>query len=230
MTHKVCPVCGSVAEVMMGIARCGNQDCFICDFGFHVEQWDAPRPLEEKMKADIEILRAEIDDLRDSLRNERIFSSKWLHERDAARAELETLKLCISELEKQRVCHYPDTSDPCAWTCMDIENSDIVIRFDEENISDEDRETGERMENLIGCMFDVDELVYLQPYDEVISERDAARAELEAYKARRCGNCRLGWEDDNGLFCLSNKPYIGYMYTIPEKCCWAWEAIEEEVK
>lgn len=92
MTHKVCPVCGSVAEVMMGIARCGNPDCFICDFGFHVEQWDAPRPLEEKMKADIEILRAEIDDLRDSLRNERIFSSKWLHERDAARAELESAK------------------------------------------------------------------------------------------------------------------------------------------
>lgn len=187
MIHKVCPACGEHPIINTETSRpptasCNNIMCAWAGIGIHLEDWDAPRPLEESLLA-----------------------------------EIESLKARISELEKRPVCHYPDTSDPCAWTCMNTENSDIVIQFDEENMSGEDIETAERMGNLIGCMFDTEELVYLQPYDEVVAERDEARAELEAYKQRRCETCGriIG---KNSMWCAELREYMR-----PEQFCSEWE-------
>lgn len=147
---KTCQNCGAPSEEIETrangeqFAMCSNFECseyHICE---NLNIWDAQRPLEERLRAEIESLRAE---------NKRL------------QGEIDVLDLDVSE-------------------------TGLVI-------------------------------------SEFENQRDAARAELEAYKARRCENCRWCELYRADTFCMSEK--VSMNFITADCCCWAWEA-KEEVK
>jgi len=58
MTNKNCPVCGKSAREnnelsTRPLASCDNPHCFMYATGFHVEDWNAPRPVEDALRDEI---------------------------------------------------------------------------------------------------------------------------------------------------------------------------------
>lgn len=173
MTHKVCPVCGEEAIISGEFACCMNPSCMMfddSDIAFLIDEWDAPRPLEESLRAEIESLRAELE---------------------AERKEIKLLK--------SRQGYYEERSNSCYTLSRQIKDKYINER------------------NAI-----------IASRAEARRERDAARAELEAYKARRCENCRWCMDYNDGPYC-NNDEASTITYVSHDCCCWAWEA-KEEVK
>ena len=60
--NKLCPVCGSKPNVndelsTRLLASCSNISCWLYSFGFHLEDWNATRPIEDQLRAENERLR-----------------------------------------------------------------------------------------------------------------------------------------------------------------------------
>jgi hypothetical protein len=63
--HKQCPACGAGAHInseltVYPVAGCTNPDCFLYGLAFHIEEWDALRPIEDALHAEIDRLTAEL--------------------------------------------------------------------------------------------------------------------------------------------------------------------------
>ena len=66
---KLCPVCGwgAVRNSELSYrptASCDNPKCWLYGLGFHLEDWDAPRPIEDGLRAEIAAKDAEIERLK----------------------------------------------------------------------------------------------------------------------------------------------------------------------
>lgn len=64
--HKQCPACGAGAHInseltVYPVAGCTNPDCFLYGLAFHIEEWDALRPIEDALRAENARLTAERD-------------------------------------------------------------------------------------------------------------------------------------------------------------------------
>lgn len=154
MNHKPCPVCGEHPIINTETSRpptasCNNIMCAWVGIGIHLEDWDAPRPLEESLRAEIESLRA------------------WQMEHMQDAIKIRNLEHCLAAAENTWM-----SKKEQLWKALDM--------------------------------------------------LEAARAELEAYKARRCKNCRWFIEYKDGPSCLSKK-VMEIIDISPDCCCWAWE-------
>ena len=71
--HKQCPACGAGAQInseltVYPVAGCTNPDCFLYGLAFHIEEWDALRPIEDALRAELARLQTENENLIDDIR------------------------------------------------------------------------------------------------------------------------------------------------------------------
>lgn len=66
MNHKLCPACGEHPIINTETSRpptasCNNIMCAWVGIGIHLDDWDAPRPLEDSLRAEVARLSNELE-------------------------------------------------------------------------------------------------------------------------------------------------------------------------
>lgn len=125
MTNKNCPVCGQQPSKLDGFPDhvwCKNKGCMFYHVPFKVSHWNAPRPVEDALRAELEATKA----LHARIYSMTLSDSKAveaaLTERDEARAELSKYK--PPEGRRCETCESFGTRDgPDDYFCYFVHNS-----------------------------------------------------------------------------------------------------------